>query len=125
MPPESQYGVNTEVVQTDFSEGAAVYPNIASHLRGKDVSLLINNVGVMVSYPKYYEDVTDADIWSHVNVNMASVACMTKLVLPAMLKKKKGAIVNIASIAAAGPMPLLGIYAASKVRAESGKGLRC
>ena len=70
---------------------------------------------MMISYPKYYEEVTEADIWGHTNVNMASVLAMTKLVLPQMVNRGRGAIVNIASIAGTGPIPLLGIYAASKV----------
>uniref|UniRef100_A0A2P2I3Z9 Inactive hydroxysteroid dehydrogenase-like protein 1 n=2 Tax=Hirondellea gigas TaxID=1518452 RepID=A0A2P2I3Z9_9CRUS len=115
---KSQHGVETEVVQANFVEGETLYPRIDKHLQGKEISVLINNVGVMISHPKYYDEVTDFEMWSHINVNMASMAVMTKLILPGMLKKNKGAIVNIASIAATGPIPLLGIYAASKAFVE-------
>ena len=50
------------------------------------------------------------------NVNMRSVASMMKLVMPSMIEKKKGAVVNISSIAANSDIPYLGLYAASKVR---------
>jgi hypothetical protein len=75
----------------------------------------VNNVGVMIPYPKLYEEITEEEIWSHINVNMGSVAAMMSIIMPQMLAKGKGAVVNIASIAAYGPMPMLSIYAASKV----------
>lgn len=107
-------GVETEIIQADFVHGRYIYDDIASCLENKDIGILVNNVGIMLPYPMDFQFVTDKDLWGHVNVNVASVPAMTKLVLPGMLSEKKGAIINIASIAAAGPMPLMGIYAASK-----------
>ena len=69
----------------------------------------------MIPHPKPFSDVTTSEIWGHINVNMGSVTAMTQLILPQMMQRSKGAIVNIASIAASGPIPLMGIYAASKV----------
>ncbi|KAF2356499.1 Short-chain dehydrogenase/reductase SDR [Trinorchestia longiramus] len=114
----AEHKVQTAVVQADFSESRGLYSNIAAELAGKDISILVNNVGVMIPYPKKYEEITEDEIWSHVNVNMGSVAAMMAIVLPQMLARNKGAIVNISSIAAYGPMPLLSIYAASKAFVE-------
>lgn len=75
----------------------------------------MNNVGVMLSHPMEFELASQKDIWSHINVNVASVPAMSKLVLPGMLSRGKGAVVNVASIAGFHPIPLMGIYAASKV----------
>lgn len=75
----------------------------------------MNNVGVMLSHPMEFELASEKDIWSHVNVNTGSVPAMSKLVLPGMLSRGKGAVVNVASIAGFHPIPLMGIYAASKV----------
>ena len=72
--------METAVCAVDFSAGADVYPVVAAALAGKTVAVLVNNVGVMLPWPKYYEEVTQEEIWSHINVNMASVACMMKLV---------------------------------------------
>ena len=63
-----------------------------------------------------FADVSSKEIWAHVNVNMGSLTAMTKIVLPDMINRGKGAIINIASIAASGPIPLMGIYSASKVK---------
>ena len=42
---------------------------------------------------------------------------MTRIVLPGMIEKGRGAVVNISSIAGVRPSPLLTQYSASKVRA--------
>ena len=54
-------------------------------------------------------------IWKHVNINMGSLTMMCWLVLPQMLQRRRGAIVNLSSSSAIGPLPYMNIYSASKV----------
>ena len=49
-----------------------------------------------------------------INVNIASMTIMTKMILPRMELKKKGAIINIASIAGTAPQPFMTMYSATK-----------
>lgn len=65
--------------------------------------------------PRLFDKVTENDIWTYVNVNVASVPAMTKLVLPGMLERKKGAIINISSEVAYFSLPYLQLYLATKV----------
>ncbi|KAK8388350.1 hypothetical protein O3P69_020381 [Scylla paramamosain] len=109
-----EFGVQTEVIQADFSGGRPIYEDIAKGLQGKEIGILVNNVGVLLSEPQEFGDVSEKDIWSHVNVNVASVPAMTKLVLPGMLRRGRGAIVNVASSAGTVPIPMSGIYSATK-----------
>ncbi|KAK8388537.1 hypothetical protein O3P69_020489 [Scylla paramamosain] len=109
-----EFGVETEVVQADFMNGRPIYEDIAKHLQDKDIGVLVNNVGVMLSHPMEFELASEKDIWSHVNVNVASVPAMSKLVLPGMLSRGRGAVINLASIAGFHPIPLMGIYSATK-----------
>lgn len=46
--------------------------------------------------------------------NVISMNEMTRLILPQMVERKKGAIVNIASIGGAMSTPLLSVYSATK-----------
>jgi len=60
-------------------------------------------------------EVPESTVWDLVNVNVGATTHMTKLVLPGMQKRKRGAIVNVSSSAELQPMPLLAVYAATKV----------
>jgi len=44
---------------------------------------------------------------------------MTRIVLPQMLERKKGAIINISSASGVIPVPLLTVYSGTKVQADS------
>nr|KAF6324621.1 hydroxysteroid 17-beta dehydrogenase 12 [Myotis myotis] len=48
------------------------------------------------------------------NVNILSVCKMTHLVLPGMVERSKGVILNISSASGMNPFPLLTIYSATK-----------
>nr|XP_053637227.1 inactive hydroxysteroid dehydrogenase-like protein 1 [Cherax quadricarinatus] len=114
-----EYDVQTEIVKVDFIDGRHIYEDVAKHLQDKEIGILVNNVGVMLPHPMEFELASEKDLWGHVNVNVASVPAMTKLVLPGMLTRGKGAIINIASIAGLYPIPLMGIYSATKLTLDA------
>uniref|UniRef100_A0A8C6BVU6 Very-long-chain 3-oxoacyl-CoA reductase n=1 Tax=Monodon monoceros TaxID=40151 RepID=A0A8C6BVU6_MONMO len=79
-------------------------------------SEIMNNVGMSYEYPEYFLDVPDLDstIKKLINVNVLSVCKMTWLVLPGMVERSKGAILNISSASGMYPVPLLTLYSATK-----------
>ncbi|KAG9130686.1 hypothetical protein Leryth_018075 [Lithospermum erythrorhizon] len=69
-----------------------------------DIGILINNVGVTYPGASYFHEV-DRNIWMNlVKVNVRGTTLVTKAVLPGMLERKKGAIVNIGSGASIVPL---------------------
>jgi len=87
------------------------------------VDVLVNNAGVMPLSP-----ITDlrVDDWDRmIDVNVKGVLYCVAAVLPNMIERRAGHIVNISSIASRRPLPAGTVYAASKfaVRAIS-QGLR-
>lgn len=50
-----------------------------------------------------------------ISCNVVSVTMMTRVVLPKMAEKRKGLIINLASISAESSVPLLSLYGATKV----------
>ena len=78
----------------------------------------VNNVGVMYEMPMELPELTQDVIWQHVNVNMGSLTMMCWIVLPQMIQRRKGAIINLSSSSAVGPLPYMNIYSASKVNTK-------
>lgn len=112
---EKEYGVSTKVIAVDFSSGD-IYEKIASELSGLDIGTLVNNVGLGFPHPEYFHELAELSTFGPkmVSVNVVSVVRMTELVLPGMVAKKKGIVLNVSSASALQPTPLLSLYAASK-----------
>lgn len=98
-----------------------------------DFDILVNNAGIGEgrSFLK-----TDLELWNRMmSVNVVGAFQLTQKVLPGMLKRGRGRIVMIASMAGKRGMPYIAAYAASKhamlglmrtIAAEfADKGIRC
>ncbi len=76
------------------------------------IDLLVNNAGVFTGGLFDRTDVTKA--YELLQVNLAGPMHLTRLLLPGMLERGKGKIVNNASIIGHAPFPGAVVYAASK-----------
>ncbi|XP_040907725.1 hydroxysteroid (20-beta) dehydrogenase 2 [Toxotes jaculatrix] len=115
---EDQYGRKTCTIQVDFTEGHSIYPAIAEKLQGLEIGILVNNVGMTYSdHFAHFLEIPDAEqkITQVVNCNMLSVPQMTRLVLPGMIERGTGLIINISSEVGVRPQPLLSLYSATKI----------
>ncbi|MFK7871414.1 MAG: SDR family NAD(P)-dependent oxidoreductase [Roseobacter sp.] len=77
-----------------------------------DVDVLVNNVGIFSVKP--FEDLTDEDWMHYFNINVLSAVRMSRIFLPAMLKRGTGSIINMASEAAVKPLPQMVHYSVTK-----------
>ena len=84
--------VHIDVASEQSVELALKY--VEEHI-GK-VDILINNAGI--AQPKQFLELTDADWETMLSVNLLGAVRCTRHVLPGMLEKKEGRIVNISSI---------------------------
>lgn len=76
------------------------------------IDILINNAGLETEGA--YADLSWASIQDTIEVNLTAPMSLTYLVLPEMLKRKAGHIVNIASIAAKSAVPYAAAYSGTK-----------
>merc|ERR1712142_524088 len=63
---------------------------------------------------QYFLTVPNTRLKQIVNLNVTSAVLMTKMILPSMVDKRRGAIVNVCSGAQLHPTPLMTHYSASK-----------
>lgn len=106
------YQVETDFIVADFSKGRELYPAIKEALKDREIGILVNNVGIFYAY--YFTNLSEDMLWDLIHVNIASATMMTHIVLPGMVKRKKGAIVNLSSAVCCQPTPIVTVYGASK-----------
>jgi hypothetical protein len=106
-----KHGVTARAVAVDLSEEKGPDQLIASV--GKvPIDILVNNAG-FATYGRFEELAADRD-HREVMLNVTAVARLTHLVLPSMLTRGAGIILNVASTAAFQPLPFMAIYGATK-----------
>jgi NAD(P)-dependent dehydrogenase (short-subunit alcohol dehydrogenase family) len=76
------------------------------------VSILVNNAGIARFAPLWQLSVEDFDAMMDVNVKGAFLC--SRAVIPGMIERKRGRILNVASVAGVRPYPNQGGYVASK-----------
>uniref|UniRef100_A0A673ZU46 Hydroxysteroid (20-beta) dehydrogenase 2 n=1 Tax=Salmo trutta TaxID=8032 RepID=A0A673ZU46_SALTR len=95
---ESQHGRQTQIIQTDFTEGHDIYPAIAEALRDLDIGILVNNVGMNYSDKLvHFLDIPNPEQRTTQVINW------------------NGLIINMSSEAGAQPQPMLSLYSATKI----------
>ncbi|KAF2076906.1 hypothetical protein CYY_001809 [Polysphondylium violaceum] len=116
---ERDFKVQTKVIAFDFNTNDnEKLSNLYKSFADLDIGVLVNNVGISYEHPMYLEELQVNSIESMINLNIRAVTLLTKFVLPSMVEKKKGAIINLASISGVNTCPLLSVYAGTKAFVE-------
>jgi serine 3-dehydrogenase len=89
-----------------------------------DIDVLINNAGLSRGLEKLYEG--DVDDWEEmIDTNVKGLLYVSRNVLPGMVKRNKGTVINIGSIAGHEVYPNGNVYCASKHAVDAlTKGMR-
>jgi uncharacterized protein len=113
------HGVRYHAISADLTDPAApqtIYD--AVHALGIEVDALVNNAGFGLMGPFVdtgREPPTDLGReLEMLQVNVVALTHLSKLFLPAMVRRGRGYVMNVASTAAFQPGPLMAVYYASK-----------
>jgi 3-oxoacyl-[acyl-carrier protein] reductase len=107
-------GSKAIAVKTDVSNSTDVKKMVKAALdRFGRVDILVNNAGACTP-PKPFLEMSEAECDADVNINLKGVLNCTRAVLPHMLEREYGKIVNISSGAAIEGAAVTSVYAAAK-----------
>ena len=110
---QTKHGTKCHIVTIDLATSDAGGKLVYEIDRlGVDIELLVNNagVGLIGEIPTTAPD----DVQRMLNLNINTLTDLTYRVLPGMMERGHGAIINVASVAAFQPVAFMGAYAASK-----------
>ncbi|MFD1356361.1 SDR family NAD(P)-dependent oxidoreductase [Fictibacillus halophilus] len=109
----AKYGVKVTVAAKDLSIPESA-DELASELAsaGIEVDVLINNAGFAAYGP--FNETSWKEEKDMIQVNIMALTALTKQLLPGMIKRNSGKILNVASTAAFQPGPLMAVYYATK-----------
>lgn len=112
-----RHGVTAEIEPMDLATpdaadrlGDRLDERLEAH--GSFVEVLVNNAGVATFGP--FADADPARTAQMLQLNMTTLTLLTRRLLPAMLARGRGGVLNVASTAAFMPGPLMAAYYASK-----------
>lgn len=104
-------GVEAEVWPADLTDRGE-RARLAARMAELDVSHLVNNAGFGTMGE--FKDTAPDRVSDEMELNMVALTELTRSVLPHMVARGAGAVINVASTAAFQPIPTMAVYAASK-----------
>jgi 3-hydroxy acid dehydrogenase / malonic semialdehyde reductase len=111
---EQQYGSKSHLLPFDVQDQTTVFNNI-THLpdEWRAIDVLINNAGLALGRDHFQDALLDD--WNQmIDTNVKGLLYTSKAVLPFMINRKKGHIINVGSIAGKEVYEKGNVYCASK-----------
>ncbi len=110
---EDVHKISALVMPQDLSAANGPQKLLAQVKKQKEeIGILVNNAGVLEAGPFAELDTKKAQ--RMVQLNVLALTTLTNLVVPQMVARGSGRILNVASTASFQPIPMLGLYAATK-----------
>lgn len=122
---KEKYSVDVLALNFDVRDKNAVAKHLANLPREwQDIDVLVNNAGLALG--KDYFDEADLNDWeTMIDTNLKGLLYVSRAVIPYMAKRKRGAIINIGSVAAKDIYEKGNVYCATKNAVEAiSRGMR-
>ena len=113
-----RHATSSLVVEVDLARpdaARAIVDRLAAD--GLTIDILVNNAGFGVLGPFAERDLDR--FLAMIQVNVVALTALTRLLLPGMIARRRGRILNVSSTAAFQPGPLMAVYYATKAYVQS------
>ena len=110
--------LNVHIHVADLMQPSAI-DDLVDHLAREQIAidLLINNAGV--GDHGVFATIDPERLNAMLDLNIAALTNLTRALLPAMIERKRGAILNVSSCAGFLPLPRMAVYSATKAYVTS------
>lgn len=108
---EKTYAVQTRVVVEDLAKPGGV-ERLGQAVSDLPVAVLVNNAGF--GYAGRFDKLEPERLRAMIELNCVAPVSLTRRLLPGMLERGRGAVVITGSVAGRQPLPLHGVYSATK-----------
>lgn len=111
---ETAYGIDVVLLPFDVRDRKAAEAALKSlPEKYQTIDVLVNNAGLALGVDKEYEG-TEDNYDTMIETNITALLMMTRLVVPGMVNRGKGHIINIGSVAGDAAYPGGSVYCATK-----------
>lgn len=93
---ESQYGVKAQCIRADFSKDSEIRLLAEKSLELGEIDVLVNNAGVSIR--GVFQLIDEKSAQRLFSINTIAPMALTRLILPQMIRRKSGRIINISSV---------------------------
>ncbi len=108
---EKTWSVQTRVVACDLSAPEGV-GELAAAVEDLPISILVNNAGFGLA--GRFDKLEEERLQQMVQLNCVAPVVLTRRLVPSMIERGRGAVVITGSVAGRQPLPLHGVYSATK-----------
>jgi len=122
---KTKYGTESYIFQLDVRDRKAVNTALDNlPIEWKNIDVLLNNAGLARGFSKLYDGLID-DWEEMIDTNVKGLLYISRKIIPGMVERKRGDIINIGSIAGHEVYPGGAVYCASKHAVDAlTRGLR-
>jgi 17beta-estradiol 17-dehydrogenase / very-long-chain 3-oxoacyl-CoA reductase len=106
--------VRIEYFVVDLARRECMTNELHKFISSNEISVLINNAGLNTEYPKLFIENTKEELESILDVNCRSMTLLTHAILPSMVHRRNGLVINMSSLFGLLSGPLVSAYSGTK-----------
>ncbi|XP_023218757.1 hydroxysteroid dehydrogenase-like protein 1 [Centruroides sculpturatus] len=111
---EAKFGAECCYVMADLTGGNEVHDRLWSEIKNKDVGIFVNCAGISGGTPCHFLEESVSNTLTMIDLNLRVVLDTTYRITNYYVKKNRGVVVNVSSVASSFPLPYFALYSSCK-----------
>ena len=107
-------GTRIEYLVQDLGKKDILTAELIKFVSANEISILVNNAGVNTEFPKMFIENSKDEVESIIGVNCRATTMLTHAILPTMVHRRNGVVINVSSLFGSLSGPLVSVYSGTK-----------